>query len=844
MDGKNHRSKRIAVITAVIIIPLVYSFFYLWAFWDPYSKLQDLPVAVVNEDKGAQINGELRNAGNEFVDEISKSKDLKWVVTNGEEADNGLNNREFYAEIRIPEDFSSKIATATEKEKTESIIIYQPNEKRNFLAAQVLNRGILELKEKVSKKLTEEMVSSLTVEVKKLPDDLKEMNDKLGEASDGAKQLTDGLGELRSSQVKLNDGVAKLSSGLAGLRDGSSMLAAKNAELADGSGKLAAGSRTLSDNLSLFSGKLIAGLPDFATLSQGSNIFNQKLSELSNGAAQLNGGMVKLNAGLTVLNSDLNAPNGGLNEFANAATSFGKGLQMFSDGFNSAKAGSNKVYEGTAQYSASIKQYSDGLTQYFTGVKTLTDSDKAIAEFMTAYVKAHPEAMTDKNIQSIMDIYKKSQGSLDQLGAATDTLKTKSDDLVKGAQQLQAGSKELNDGMALIGDKSKELMSGANQLAAGATKVGSEMGQLSGTVKQLSDGSKQLAGAASSLAEGSSQLTAAYGQINGGIQKASQSVTEAAGASKQLSDGAKTVTDNLNTLSQGAASLADGAKTLNSGASQAYNGSAELNNNLPQFIDGESKLYDGANKLKDGLNDGHKQVSDALSKANDKMSAIDGLDKYAAEPVKIQQTAVNPVPDYGTAFAPYFMSLSLWIGALLMFYLIYCDPDIRFKRISKNSRGIVRFFAYPLLGIVQAVVLGFVVRAGLHLQVKDDFLYYMMCILVSLAFISIMQFLIINLADVGKFLAIVLLILQLTACGGTFPMELVPDFFRAINPFMPMTYSVNVFKEVISGIDYGFLGENAMILIGIIIAFLLASFLISKLTADKNSSQEEIAAGV
>jgi putative membrane protein len=93
-----------------------------------------------------------------------------------------------------------------------------------------------------------------------------------------------------------------------------------------------------------------------------------------------------------------------------------------------------------------------------------------------------------------------------------------------------------------------------------------------------------------------------------------------------------------------------------------------------------------------------------------------------------------------------------------------------------------------------------------------------------------MEFLIVNLGEVGKFTAIVLLILQLTACGGTFPMELVPGFFNKISPVMPMTYSVNSLKEVISGVDYGFLYSNLAVLAGITIAFFAISALVSRIS--------------
>jgi putative membrane protein len=92
--------------------------------------------------------------------------------------------------------------------------------------------------------------------------------------------------------------------------------------------------------------------------------------------------------------------------------------------------------------------------------------------------------------------------------------------------------------------------------------------------------------------------------------------------------------------------------------------------------------------------------------------------------------------------------------------------------------------------------------------------------------------LIVHLGDVGKFLVILLLILQLTASGGTFPNELVPKFFVNINPYMPMTYAIYALKEPISGHNSSFLNQNIIILAVIMVVFLVASLL---LTGRKNA---------
>jgi YhgE/Pip-like protein len=107
----------------------------------------------------------------------------------------------------------------------------------------------------------------------------------------------------------------------------------------------------------------------------------------------------------------------------------------------------------------------------------------------------------------------------------------------------------------------------------------------------------------------------------------------------------------------------------------------------------------------------------------------------------------------------------------------------------------------------------------LHLEVSNTAAFYLTCVLVAMVFTSIVEFLIVNLGDVGKFLSILFLVLQLTACGGTFPMETVPSFFNAIYRYMPMTYSVNLLKETISGFSSVNATHDVVVLIGIFVVF-------------------------
>ncbi|MDP4092085.1 MAG: YhgE/Pip domain-containing protein [Bacillota bacterium] len=779
MKGNIKRFRKQIVIAAVIILPLVYSFFYLDAFWDPYSRLSELPVALINQDTGAVVNGEQRNLGNEIADQLKGDKNLKWTLTNSSEASKGISKGKYYAEITIPSDFSRKISSAGNVDKTQGIIMYQPEEKRNFLAAQVMNRVMIEFKDNVSQKVTKEIVKNVIDKINQIPGSLKDLNDGLGKMASGTKDISGGISNLRNNQIQFNNGLTKLKAGLADAKSGSI--------------QLYTGSKSLASYENTFYTSLNAGVPDILKLSQGSNLFYKSLQTL--------------NSGLDNLNKNLSKPDTGLSAIADNAVKFGNGLQQFNKGFSAIRSGTGNLYDSTKAFSSNIKTYSEGLDQYLDSVSSLTTADKSISQFLAAYLNSHPEAMSDKNIQNILNITKQSGGSLDKINTSAGMLKTNMDTLVKASQQLEGGTKTLNDGVTAINDNSAALISGAEQLSSGVNQAGKSLSDLSGAVNQL--------------AGGSAQLTGAYSQIDTGLKKSALSLQDAAKAA--------------GLLSENSSKLASGANQLNSGIAAAYNGSAELNDNAVKFADGEKDLLDGSNQLATGINTMQSQITTNIGS----MDALNGLDSFAASPVKLEQSSIDPVPDYGTAFSPYFISLSLWVGSILILIIIYLDPDINLRRrYSKLLHSDMRFLGFALIGIVQAVVLSLAIKFGLNLHPKSEPLFYLVTILVSLSFISVVEFLVIHLKDAGKFLVMLLLILQLTSCGGTFPMELVPGFFKIIKPFMPMTYSVNALKEAISGVNYGDLNKNMLVLGGIMVVFLAGNVLLSWVKSTKNEGIE------
>lgn len=607
------------VIIGTIIIPLLYSYFYLGAFWDPYSRLQDLPVAIVNSDTGATLNGNDKNFGQEMCDELKKSNDLKYVFTSEEDADKGTENKDYYACIKIPSDFSRVITSASTDSKQIAKIIYSPNEKRNFLASQILNRAVVEIESSLKDKINAEIISELSEKLNQTPD-------KLGTLSDGLN--------------KLNDGATTLNTGA-------------------------------------------------SDLSKGSN-------SLLSGAKSLDGGINDLLNGIKQLD----------NSTANI----------------------NDLKTGAEALSANAKLFNDSLTQYTAGVTKLITNVNSTSQFLATYYSTHASLQSDPVFTAF----------LTQLGSPDN----------------KANLKALTDGTALLNSSSAQIKAGIDILSKGTGSI--------------------------------PQLKAGITQIKTGLE----------------------------TAKKGSTALSSGAVSLN---------------------DGMAKLNAGSSDLKAGTSDALSSVNGEIVTGKGELKSLDGLDTFATDHIKFEQQTINPVPNYGTAFAPYFLSLSLWVGALIIFVAIYMDADSKFKILSRASdRKILRSFCYLIIGIIQALVLGTVLIFSLGLDVKNTLLFFGVCCLISLVSISIVQFLMVFVGDFGKFLSLLLLILQLTSCGGTFPMQVVPKFFNILYPFMPMTYGVSLLKDSISGVSNSDTIFSASILFGLFIVFMTLTIIFSRIRRKKN----------
>ncbi len=658
-EWKHLFNNKILLISMAVIsfIPILYSGFFLGSIWDPYGQTKNLPVAFVNEDKGASLNGKSLNVGESVEKKLKDNHDLGWEFVSKQQADEGVNSGHFYAVVTIPSDFSQKAASITESEPQQAVINFTTTPAKNYIGSLVSNQAAAKVKSSVSEQITQAYAKGIL-------ENLDKLGIGLDVAANGASTLHDGLGRLQSGTQTYVGGVKQLAVNQQSLTGGL-------AQLSDGSRKLQAGLGQLSNNL--------------PTESQ--------LSQLSDGMKQLQSGINQLNA--------------------------------------------------------SVSNPSPALVAQQNKVKT---DAQTLAQTM--------------------------QASAPDLLAAGGTLQT------LGTQAAASGSNSTTISLPQISNISRAFTKTQTIIAQTTTLLG----DLQVLTQQLSAQQTQLQAGVSALNNGVNQLTP-------------NAIT--------AFNGYNSVRFANNQLLAGSASLTNGLSEAKSGSQKLANGASLLESRSGALIDGTSQLASGAdtlaNKLADASNRIKIQPTGAMTQ------------QQIANPVKSEMTEKGNVPNYGYALSPYVLSLSLFVGAIVL-NVIYPirktfseqESAIRWWLSKASVAGVAAFIQTTILMLVMVFFLGLTPEHPAH--------FIGAIYLTSFAYMSIVSLLVIVLDNPGRFLAMVLLVLQLGSSEGTFPIQTANGFFQAINPLVPMTYSIRALRQAISGgLDNAFYGGSMWVLAGFLL---------------------------
>jgi putative membrane protein len=463
---------RMAMLSVVglLVIPLLYSGMLIGAFWDPYAKLSELPVAVVNEDKGAVMDGKSVQVGSDLTEELKKQKDFKWAFTSGQEAMNGLKEHRYAMAFIIPGNFSQQTTTLKNETPQLAEIQYFVDDGWNYLNSRIGSEASEQLKTKVSHEVTKAYADAVLGSVGDAADGLKE-------ASDGAAKLADGAQEAQTGAQTLHDNLSKLADGSLELKQGLNKIKAGSARLVEGTGTVSAGSVKLADSLNQVSA---AG----GQLSAGAAHADEGASRLAAGASKLQQSGTALAAGASELDS-------GSKGVASAADQLSQGLKKYAA--EHADASGDAAFQELVK---SAQQLAAGAGKVQQGAHGLSDGASQMASAEEALAQGSAELQTGTaQLHEKLDLFagklKEIESGAVKLSDGAQTLASGAQSLHKGIASAGQGMLKVNDGTVRLAGGSLDLASGIHKLTDGSIELSGKLGEASQDAKDMPTGKKQ-----------------------------------------------------------------------------------------------------------------------------------------------------------------------------------------------------------------------------------------------------------------------------------------------------------------------------------------------------------------
>lgn len=729
------------VLCAIMIIPMIYACVFLGSMWDPYGQTDQLPVAVVNNDKEVEYNDSTMDIGKQLSDKLAKNDSMDFNIVSSSKAQKGLKDGKYYMIITIPENFSKNATTLLDDDPQTMMLTYTTNPQTNYVATKMDESAMAKVKAEISSTVTKTYSKILFKNVKTLSKGFKtategsqKLSDGVNTAKDGNATITENLNTLASSALVFNDGADSLVKGLSAYTKGVS------------------------------------------TAKAGAQQLDNNSATLNNGAAQLKAGSSQLLSAVQAaekqLGDGINASAGQLNTLTSSNKQIEESSKQLSAALTKIQGAidSNNLVENDAQAAKKV----DGMISTLSTTISTMNNNAAQLNQLAAAEKKQAEQLQATQPQAAQELMLKATSHATQVATlqqvASQLSSSINTDDLKQLSTLLNGNAAVLKNQTAANAKTQQLLASSQQLAtANNTAVGSLVTNLK-TVQANMKGTSNSVG-----------MVGAVSQIDEGLGTLQSGLKTYTGGVKQVNNGLGTLASNNKTLNSGASQLADGALKISSGSNQLAAGSATLGEGL-------TTIGEGTNTLTSSL-------KDASKKSN--IKSTNKTYKQMSTPVDTQKKEITNMPNNGHAMAPYMMSVALYVAcmALSLMYpfgkgMTTTDSPVKFL-LAKATVMVP-------LSFVQALILYFSLRGFCGFTPARPGLCIAFMLLLSLAFMAFIAFLAIAFGRIGEFIALIFMVFNLGASAGTYPLETAPHWYTVLHPFVPFTYSVNGFRSVIA----------------------------------------------
>lgn len=624
------------VVIAVITIPTIYTTLFLGSMWDPYGNVDQLPVAVVNNDQPVDYEGETLNVGQEMVDQLKDDGSLDFRFVDSEDARQGLADGDYYMVITIPENFSANAASLTGDAPEKMELGYETNPGTNYIASKMSETAMKTIEASVRESVTKTYVQAVYDQIGVIGDGMQEAADGTGELQDGAVQLkdgnatmTDGLQTLADSTLTFVNGSEELTEGLASYVDGVSTVNDGAQTLNDGAQTLNSGAQQVNDGAQSLKDGVQTLNDGTQTLAEGTQTLNGGIQSARDGSAALVSGTQQVDDNMTTLNAGLTQLYSATVTLPESTAALDSGVGSVQSGISQLQSGNQQLQSGAAQLSGGAQQLDAGLAQIVgednansaklrTGAEQVMGGIDTMVSTMNSMVSSANESLVS-TADTVRTSASQIQSNLIDPSDAEESVQTAAAAVTAAVQNGQLSAEDA----AVISDALKQSLTAAKTNYACGTKAVEGMNQIADGLEDgqmtldeatqakiaalqqgasdLNDGVKNYTAGVDQAAAGTSALVSGASQISNGLTQSGSGLDALANGTAQVKDGTSQLAASAPALSGGIAQARQGGAALQSqGTSVLVGGAAQLYGGLTQLADGSDTLAAGSTTLNAG----------------------------------------------------------------------------------------------------------------------------------------------------------------------------------------------------------------------------------------------------
>ncbi|MBO0436383.1 YhgE/Pip domain-containing protein [Vagococcus fluvialis] len=859
------------LMIALMFIPSLYAWFNIAALWDPYSNTGDIKIAVYSDDQTATVMDEEVNIGDTILENLKDNDSLGWqFVDSKEELDKGVRSGKYYAGIYLPKTFSENLLSFVKGDIKNPEIEYSVNQKINAIAPKISDKGAGTIKDTISdefvatvsktlmevlnevgfnldsnlpsiKKITSKIltvndhlddIDGYTKEVLELNKKMPEFKDKLKTANEFVGMIPE-VNQMTGKVLELNKKMPEIEQygGLVYQVQG------KIPEIQDAGRQINKIDNDFGDVVQMMDDAIVEAKKGLGIIQDAQKV----LPEVNELTRTVNGMIPGLKENIGTIQGALPDINGAIVESIGIIKSATIIIQ-------NATTDLVNIIEGHELSEAQKEEIHTKLVSLSQKLEAQSDMIQGVIELLQNLQNTTGSNQLEGAINQLQQV----KNAVDQMGQDVNNILNNWGAISNSTADLKNALNRINEEAKAIFNlvdsiDTNAILNNVDALLKDVQKALTEAGNITGSIvdDNLVDRVDELMTSTSKTINQAIAFLESYQKELPAIHKDIHAANELLNGNMNLiingiNGGADFFTNDFpllkNKMNQAANFI---QKDLPGVESDIQNTMKMVNEKAPEFEKAMTAAVDLINNDWPNIKNGIVKASDLIKKGEEDLD-LEELVKYLkndankesdfiSNPVKLKQTDVYPVPNYGSASTPFYTALCLWVGAVLFSSIASTKFHLNSKqqkKYTKRQQFLARMMTYLTVGFFQALIVVLGNQWLLGSYTKNPIWNIIFALIIDLAFMMMVYVLVALFDNLGKGIAIIILVLSISAGGGNFPIEMSGPFFRAIHPYIPFTHAVNLLRESVGGIYWPTALKAMSILISVTIAFFVAGYIL------------------